>query len=222
MTKERKNPWLEKSIENILPLSISDEFKIAFSEWLFSGEVIDYGEAYEQCELCEHDELRYHYKIDNKQTSKSLWVGSSCILRFEEIVIFDENENQVTALGDRKKVLEKALKDKQIDVSLEPLRKLWSIHFKRRDFIHRQAEGIKSKHGVDPECLSILFKELAKFDIQFKPEQYSVNLRSSFNRYQLVNMDSESQKLIWKAMSPQQREKYKDQMKFKNITRCSN
>ncbi|GEK15940.1 hypothetical protein [Aliivibrio fischeri] len=215
MTKERINPWLEKSIENILPLSISNDFKVAFSEWLFSGEVIDYGHVCVECELCEHDELRYHYKINNKLTDKLLWVGSSCILRFEEIAVFNENNEAVTSPDERRKVLERALKDKQIDISLEPLRKLWSVNFERRNYIHYQAEEIKSRNSISPDALNVLFMDFKKFEIDFKPEHYSVNLRDSLNQYQLLNMNEESQKLIWKTMSSQQHTKYRNKMKFK-------
>ncbi|MUJ26358.1 hypothetical protein [Aliivibrio fischeri] len=215
MVKERVNPWLEKSIENILPLSISNEFSVAFSEWLFSGEVVDYGHVCVECQLCEHDELRYHYKINNEFTNNSLWVGSSCILRFEEIVVFNENSEAVTSKDDRRKVLERALKAKQIDISLEPLRRLWRANFERRDYIHYHAEEIKNNNSISPDALNVLFISLQDFNIDFKPENYSVNLRDSFNQHQLLHMNEESQKLIWKTMSSQQRSKYKHKMKFK-------
>ena len=62
----RTNPWLEKSKLNLIPLSLADEFVEALKEWAFTGEVQDYGDASEDCELCEHSELRYHFEIKNE------------------------------------------------------------------------------------------------------------------------------------------------------------
>ena len=56
-----KNYWLEKSKENLVPMSLASEFKKALTEWFFTGDVIDHNEANETCELCEHEDLRYHY-----------------------------------------------------------------------------------------------------------------------------------------------------------------
>ncbi|MCC2521093.1 PWWP domain-containing protein [Vibrio coralliilyticus] len=211
---ERINPWLERSIVNLVPLSRADVFTEACKEWIFSGEVIDYGEATEQCELCEHDELRYHFQIENGDNSNKLWVGSSCILRFEEIVVLDENKRELLDHKERKKVLDKALKAKQIDASLEPLRALWKIALDKRNTVHNMALEIKSGKSLPPDSLRVLFDLLDQYNIKFKAGDYSVNLRSEFYQFQLSYMPKDMQKHIWQCMSKQQKDKFRERLGF--------
>ncbi|EHK9018826.1 hypothetical protein KCU41_004381 [Vibrio vulnificus] len=211
---ERVNPWLERSIANLVPLSKADIFSNACKEWIFSGEVVDYGEATEQCELCEHDELRYHFLIENGCNSNQLWVGSSCILRFEEIVVLDENERELLDQKERKKVLDKALKAKQIDSSLDPLRALWRVAFEKRSTIHNMALEIKDGKSLPPDNLRVLFELMAKHNIAFRASDYSVNLRSEFYQFQLSYMPKDMQKNIWLCMSKQQKDKFRERLGF--------
>ncbi|EOK5946803.1 hypothetical protein ACM6XV_004187 [Vibrio vulnificus] len=211
---ERINPWLERSIANLVPLSKADIFSNACKEWIFSGEVVDYGEATEQCELCEHDELRYHFLIENGCNSNQLWVGSSCILRFEEIVVLDENERELLDQKERKKVLDKALKAKQIDSSLDPLRALWRVAFEKRSTIHNIALEIKDGKSLSPDSLRVLFELMTKHNIAFRAGDYSVNLRSEFYQFQLSYMPKDMQKNIWLCMSKQQKDKFRERLGF--------
>jgi len=211
---ERVNPWLERSIANLVPLSKADIFSNACKEWIFSGEVIDYGEATEQCELCEHDELRYHFLIENGCNSNQLWVGSSCILRFEEIVVLDENERELLDQKERKKVLDKALKAKQIDTSLDPLRSLWKVAFEKRGTIHSMALEIKDGKSLPPDSLRVLFELLDEHNIAFRASDYSVNLRSEFYQFQLSYMPKDMQKNIWLCMSKPQKDRFRERLGF--------
>jgi hypothetical protein len=68
--------------ENILPLSVAETLPEAFEEWSFADETIDHEEPVETCQLCNQEELRYHFKIRNALTAHTLWVGSKCILKF--------------------------------------------------------------------------------------------------------------------------------------------
>ncbi len=211
---ERVNPWFERSIANLVPLSKADIFSNACKEWVFSGEVIDYGEATEQCELCEHDELRYHFLIENGCNSNKLWVGSSCILRFEEIVVLDESERELLDQKERKKVLDKALKAKQIDSSLDPLRSLWKVAFEKRGTIHSMALEIKDGKSLPPDSLRVLFELLDEHNIAFRASDYSVNLRSEFYQFQLSYMPKDMQKNIWLCMSKQQKDRFRERLGF--------
>ena len=76
------NHWRKTSEKTILPLSRAKLFSDALKEWFFTGEVFDYDHHEEiNCELCNHPELNQHFKIENRCTSKTLLVGSSCILK---------------------------------------------------------------------------------------------------------------------------------------------
>ncbi|WP_411065776.1 hypothetical protein [Vibrio rotiferianus] len=208
----RVNPWLEKSIQNILPLSNSTEFKSACQEWTFTGEVVDYGEQREQCELCEHDELRYHFNIINKTNSNNLWVGSSCILRFEEIIVLDENNQHLLDRKERKKVLDAALKAKQLELCLEPIRQLWRCESSQRYRIEYIAIGIKEGRAPQADDLTYLFRLLKNNGIEFRPEIYSVNLRSEVSQYKLLSMKKEDQQIVWLCMSPTQKTKFRERL----------
>ena len=211
---ERVNPWLKRSIANLIPLSRADIFTDACREWVFNGEVVDYGGATEQCELCEHEELRYHFLIKNALKENELWVGSSCILRFEEIVVLDENKQELLDHKERKKALDKALKAKQIDASLEPLRALWRVSLDKRSTVHNIALEIKSSKSLPPDSLRVLFDLLEQYNIKFKAGDYSVNLRSKFYQFQLSHMSEDMQKNIWLCMSKQQKDKFRELLGF--------
>lgn len=75
--------WTAKAAKNLLPLSVASDLAEALREWAYSGNSTDYGQPEETCQLCDQEDLRYHFQIGNKQTAHHLWVGSSCIQRFE-------------------------------------------------------------------------------------------------------------------------------------------
>ena len=83
----------QRVADNIFPLSIAGTLPEAFTEWYFTEwyfteHTIDHEIAEEDCELCNHQELRYHFEIKNQHTSHTLMVGSSCILKFQ-LQVFD-------------------------------------------------------------------------------------------------------------------------------------
>ena len=75
--------------ENILPLSVANTLPEAFEEWFFTEDTIDHEKAIEDCQLCDQEQLRYHFKIENEYTNKALWVGSQCILKFQ-VAVYDD------------------------------------------------------------------------------------------------------------------------------------
>lgn len=189
-------------------MSKSQEFRIALAEWKFTGGVVDHEEPVEQCELCEHEELRYHYEIENIYNEQSLWVGSSCILRFQEINVFDDCGNLLTDEYERKKLLEKALREKLIDLMLQPLRELWRKDRQYSNFIERNVRYFKSKNAFLPKNIAILFAKLNSFGIQYKPGMFPVYLRTQESREQLHGIESDLFPLIVEALSPAQRSRF--------------
>ncbi len=75
---------------NLLPLSIAGNLPEAFTEWQFTEEIHDHESAEEICELCDKEQLRYHFRIVNTLNENKLWVGSTCILRFDIAVLGDD------------------------------------------------------------------------------------------------------------------------------------
>jgi len=83
--------WARRSSENLLPLSEEEEsLKNALREWIYSGETYDLQEPRETCELCDHPDLRYQFKIINKLNLNELLVGSECINKFGILAVDDD------------------------------------------------------------------------------------------------------------------------------------
>ncbi|SFN51774.1 hypothetical protein SAMN05421738_1144 [Algoriella xinjiangensis] len=106
------NRWSEIAKKNILTLSKNkNNFNLALKEWTFSGNIYDHKVAEEICELCENENLRYHFEIYNGLGNRLL-VGSSCINRFD-ITVFDKEGIEVTE--NKESYLKKALNEKLIE-----------------------------------------------------------------------------------------------------------
>jgi len=204
----RKNPWLKNSIKNLVPLSKADEFKEALKEWEFSGNVIDHEEPNETCELCEHEKLRYHYEIVNSLESSHLWVGSSCILRFQEIMVYGEDGALLTTESQRRSELDKALKEKQVDLALQPLRELWKNDREYRKYIEKNVSHLKEKDAFLPKGLAILCAQMKNYEIEYKASMFPVYLRTKESKAQLAALEGELLEHVIECMSPQQRKRF--------------
>jgi hypothetical protein len=181
----RINPWLKKSEKNLTALSISGDFSEALKEWKFSGDVIDHGDASVDCEMCGHPELRYHFEIKNKLKSTSLWVGSSCIARFQEIELLDEEGNWLISENSRTSELKRQLKLKLSNLVLEPLRILWKSYpdeSKARSNIEKIVKKFNSQGTFSPQELILLFNGLDQNSIPYERQRFKVNLRTKENR----------------------------------------
>ncbi len=89
--------WTAKAVANLLPLSVSTDLAEALREWAYTGNSADYGQPEETCQLCDHEDLRYHFEIANGLTGHRLQVGSKCIQRFE-IAGYDRVKVDLAAL----------------------------------------------------------------------------------------------------------------------------
>lgn len=76
--------WLRRAKENLFKKSEEKkDFQKARQEWLYKGlEDNEYCEA--ECELCNHEEIRYEYTIKNKLNNNIMVVGSECIKKFTD------------------------------------------------------------------------------------------------------------------------------------------
>ena len=83
----------DRSMTNILSLSISKNFTDALKEWHYSGSMRMIGEM--SCQLCGQKGLHRQFEIANKLLGNNLWVGSDCIEKFD-IYIEDEKGQEVT------------------------------------------------------------------------------------------------------------------------------
>ena len=75
--------WAQRSAANLLPLSVEQrQFPVALHEWVYAGDMYDMERPAGTCELCEHPDIRYHFKIVNRHNGNEMLVGSECINRF--------------------------------------------------------------------------------------------------------------------------------------------
>ncbi|MBL0145398.1 MAG: hypothetical protein IPP48_06215 [Chitinophagaceae bacterium] len=205
------NIWVKNSSKNLLPLSEEKEdFKIALKEWIFTGEIVDHETPIETCELCEKDELRYHFEIKN-QLDNSLWVGSKCIEKFD-ITIFDEHGNEITENKDQ--YLQKQARKKHIKLVFENLDKTDGKgktndrNNKELDIYCIDRYNLEGK--LDPKMLNYLFKRLDDENIFYDKRFFAISLKKEENKVKLLNLNGEQFERIKKALSLTQRKYYEN------------
>jgi hypothetical protein len=149
--------WRNKSIENLLQFSVEkSDHTVAAKEWYFSGNVIDHCVANQICQLCEGENLRYHFEIKNKSKEISLLVGSSCIKKFD-ISVFDSDGNELFGVQ-KDSFLKKKIQEKKHELLLEQLRSLWSKSSPdEKNEIEFYVSNYKRKNGFTPEEISFFF-----------------------------------------------------------------
>jgi len=79
-----RNNYPRRAKENILPLSLSDKLPQAFREWFFTEEINDHEQSTADCQLCDKEELRYHFKIENENVTRETVVAAAELLAREE------------------------------------------------------------------------------------------------------------------------------------------
>jgi hypothetical protein len=219
MTNETtKNIWIQNSINNLLLLSNSQKFKIALKEWETTGEVIDHGDATSTCELCEHEYLRYHFRIKNSITNNKLWVGSSCIKRFEDIIIRDEQGNPILDKEQRIQKIYKYLNKHNVNKALSSLRELYRADKADKgnflNYIEMSVKFFKEKGAFMPKNISVLFASMKYRKIKFTPSVsiYPIYLRSNKAKDQLLNLKPSYRHNILTCMSSDQKKRYEKEL----------
>ena len=186
--------------ENILPRSKAQNLPAAFREWHFTGYTCDHGEAEEICQMCEKEQLRYHFEIKNRLTDHALMVGSTCILRFD-VPVFD---------GDReltKKEATKHLNDHMRRMRFEScMRALEALAKAEGNPILPNALRWFRQHGsLTPNFAFVVFWRLQQNKIDHDPTFFTVSLRRHQHQDDLRRMPSDRVHRFWKALTPSQR-----------------
>jgi len=190
----------QRVAENILPLSIAGTLPDAFCEWYFTDNVEDHEIANEDCELCDQEQLRYHFEIRNRHTAKSLWVGSSCILKFQ-VQVFNNGE-LLDAEGSKKKLND--LKNKmRLDSCINALRKL--VATESNDILKHALDYYLKNKVLTPKFSYVVFWRLSTHKIDHSPSFFKVSLKKAQHKADLENMPSDRVRIIWPALSSSQR-----------------
>ncbi|GHV48413.1 hypothetical protein AGMMS49546_38930 [Spirochaetia bacterium] len=208
--------WIEIASENLLNKSEEKiDFNIARLEWYFTGEVIDnnedidFGGTRPSCELCEHEDLRWQFTIINKFNVNELKVGSTCIKKFD-IVLIDDN---IEMRGeDRDKILNKNIRDKikendnkKILIALEQLCIL-DIKFKGQ--IEEAIRQWKKNKAFSPKMLSLIIWRFKINKKEYKSLKFKINLLKSYYKEDLRNMEKFKYDQIREYLTNSQQEKY--------------
>lgn len=186
--------------ENILPLSVASNLPGAFKEWFFTENILDHELAEEECELCNQEQLRYHFEIKNRNTDNILWVGSSCILKFQ-VQVFT-NGILLDKAGTRKKLkdLKNQMRQDSCIKSLESLART-----ENNDILNNALNYYQKNHYLTPKFAFVVFWRLSSHNIDHSPSFFKVSLKRQKYKDDLKDMPEERVHLIWPALTSSQR-----------------
>jgi hypothetical protein len=186
--------------DNILPLSVGSTLPEAFEEWSFTEHTIDHEEPIETCQLCDQEELRYHFEIKNALTHKCLWVGSQCILKFN-LSVFEQGQR--LSPSDAKKKLERRMQQMRLQSCIKALEKL-AVSEKNDILTSALAYYTKNKY-LTPKFAFVVLWRLQSHRIDHSPSFFKINLKKSKYKVDLHDMPLSRVHVVWPAMSSSQR-----------------
>ncbi|MCD4658397.1 MAG: hypothetical protein K8S87_12755 [Planctomycetes bacterium] len=192
----------QRIADNILPLSAAKNLADAFKEWFFNGNFVDKEKAEEVCQLCDQKGLRYHFQIENKHTKKLLWIGSSCILKFN-IEVYDDKGVVLDKMSAEKKLksLEKQMRFDSCIKALETLAK------SEKNIILDSALSYYKQNGyLTPKYAFVIFWRLNTHGIDYHPSFFKIRIKKKSHKLDLQRMDSSKIRLIWPALTSSQQQ----------------
>ena len=198
MTKPLSYPQLVR--KNILPLSIGESLPEAFEEWAFTNEVMDHEKPVETCQLCEQEQLRYHFKIRNAHTTRVLWVGSQCILKFGLSVF----EDGLRLSGQQaKKKLNQLTQQMRFDSCIRALTRL--AEAENNDILRNALAYYSKNKCLTPKQAFVVLWRLQTNKIDNSPSFFKISLQKHKYRDNLRDMEPSKVRLIWPALSSSQK-----------------
>jgi hypothetical protein len=206
--------WRNKAITNLLKNSKENtDHAIAAKEWEFTGTVIDHLTSNHRCQLCEGENLRYHFEINNKiKQENSLLVGSSCIKKFD-ITVFDESGKEIFG-SQKSSFLKNIIDQKKQELMLDEVRSLWKVStLEEKKTIEYCINEYKIKNCFSPNELNKLFSLMKKHEIDFTQVLFKVSLRSQFELNRLLNMPDYERSRILPCLSVHQKKRFSEKKK---------
>lgn len=193
-------PYTQNVRDNILPLSNAETLPDAFKEWQFTGYTIDHEKPIAQCQLCNQEELRYHFEIENLYTNEKLLVGSQCILKFQ-IAVY-ENGRLLDKSSARKK-LNNLTKKMHLDFCIKALTKL--AQKENNEKLFNALKFYKQNEYLTPKYANLAFWKLSVNKIDHNPAFFKINLAKSKYKIDIMGMESFKIKRIWPALTSSQK-----------------
>jgi hypothetical protein len=185
---------------NILPLSVGSTLPEAFEEWSFTDNTVDHEDTIETCQLCDQEELRYHFEIKNSLTHKYLWIGSQCILKFN-LSVFEQGQR--LSPGDSKKKLDRLMQQMRLQSCINALLKLAASE-KNEILTNALAYYTKNKY-LTPKFAFVVLWRLQEHRIDHSPSFFKVNLAKNTYKDDLREMLESRVHILWPALSSSQR-----------------
>ncbi len=195
------NSYPQRVADNILPISIATNLPEAFKEWYFTDNMKDHLVAKEDCELCDHEKLRYHFQIENRNTRKRLWVGSSCIIKFQ-VQVLDDTGKVLDKKGAEKKLNELQRK-MSYESCIDALKEL--AHAESNEILSNALNYYLKNKYLTPKFAFVVFWRLQKNNIDHCPSFFKVILNRSKYKEDLKEMDTFKVHKFWKALSSSQK-----------------
>jgi hypothetical protein len=193
--------YTQRIRDNILPLSVAKTLLEALKEWAVNNILIDHGEADEQCQMCEQENLRYHFGITNTLTQNQLLIGSKCILKFG-IAMHDENGRTLSP-ADTEKRLNALMRQMRYESCVKALR---TVAQAESNAILTGALDYLAEHGnLSPKLAFVVLWRLKKHRIDHSPEFFKVALRRDKHKADIRAMQLDRVHLIWPALTTSQR-----------------
>ncbi|HGY1007987.1 TPA: hypothetical protein ACNUUR_000540 [Aeromonas salmonicida] len=186
---------------NIIPLSISGMLPQAFEEWYFTDRTIDHGHAIETCQLCEQEDLRYHFEIANDLTNKKLLVGSRCILKFD-LSVFEHGRR--LAHNGAKKKLEQLMQKMHFESCIDALKELNDLE--GNPILSTAISYYRKNKYLSPRLAFVVMWRLSVHKIDYTPSFFKINLSLKKHKNDLMNMPLSQVHKIWYSLSSSQRE----------------
>jgi len=194
------NSYPKRVRDNILPLSVGSTLPEAFEEWSFTERTVDHEEPVETCQLCDQEELRYHFEIQNALTHKCLWVGSHCILKFN-LSVFEEGRR--LSPTDAKKKLDRRMQQMHLESCIGALEKLAVAE--NNDILSSALNYYKKNKYLTPKFAFVVMWRLQSYHINHNPSFFKINLKKNRYKDDLRDMPLSRVHVIWPAMTTSQR-----------------
>jgi len=201
--------WKEKACLNLLKLSQSKlDYLISAKEWEFNGNIIDHGNSNNTCELCEGENLRHHFQIENTKNKAKIWVGSSCIHKFDILVRNDEGI-VIQDIEGKKKYLTRKLSDKKRELFLYTLRSLWKEidDVDGKSVIYEVGIHYRDRIAIYPHLALSFLKLLNDYSKDIDLSQIKVSARDYYSIESIVRASVNDRELLYKVLNSNQIEK---------------
>lgn len=193
--------YTQRVRDNILPLSVGGTLPEAFEEWSFTERTIDHGQPTETCQLCEQEDLRYHFQIQNSLTKRVLWVGSQCILKFG-LSVFEDGRR--LSIGEATKKLDRLTQKMRLEACIRALETLAQVE--ESQILSNALSYYKSKKYLSPKFAFVVLWKLQSHHIDHSPSFFKINLKRKKYQEDLRTMKLSHVYTIWPALSSSQRE----------------